>query len=111
MLISVDDSTEFRMCFELQCNDVQAVERKLQEMKIKYVKRIVEEGGIYVNQLFFHDPDCYMIELCNCENLPVEPIVGSASSCSLRLPANPWTPCIVVQKKEQCLQIQSTVME
>jgi len=94
-----------------QCEDVQAVERKLQEMKIKYVKRIVEEGGIYVDQLFIHDPDCYMVEVCNCENLPVEPIVGSASACTLRLPSLPRTPLIGVQKKEICTQILSTVME
>jgi catechol 2,3-dioxygenase-like lactoylglutathione lyase family enzyme len=94
-----------------QCEDVQAVERKLQEMNIKYVKRIVEEGGIYVDQLFIHDPDCYMVEVCNCENLPVEPIVGSASACSLRLLSHPQTPLIGVQKKEICPQILSTVME
>jgi len=94
-----------------QCEDVQAVERKLQEMNIKDVKRIVEEGGIYVDQLFIHDPDCYMVEVCNCENLPVEPIVGSALACSIRLPSNPRTPLIGVEKKELCTQIQSTVME
>lgn len=88
-----------------QCDDVQGVERKLQEMKMKYVKRIVEEGGIYVDQLFIHDPDCYMVEVCNCENLPVEPIMGSASACTLRLPSNPRNPLIGVQKKEIVTQI------
>lgn len=95
-----------------QCDDMQAVERKLQEMNIKYVKRIVEEGGIYVDQLFLHDPDCYMIEICNCDNLPVEPcILGSATDCSQRLPSTPRTPLIGVQKTEICKQIQSTVTE
>lgn len=88
-----------------QCDDVQGVERKLQEMKMKYVKRIVEEGGIYVDQLFIHDPDCYMVEVCNCENLPVEPIMGSAPACTLRLPSNPRNPLIGVQKKEIVTQI------
>eukprot|EP00253_Pinus_taeda_P009311 PITA_09311 len=94
-----------------QCDDVQEVERKLQEMNTKYVKRIVEEGGIYVDQLFLHDPDCYMIEICNCENLPVEPIVGSASSCNLELPSKPRNPSTCFQNKEICTQVQSTLME
>ena len=67
-----------------QCTDIRIVEKKLQEMQIKYVKRIVEEGGIYVDQLFFHDPDGYMIEICNCENLPVIPLSGSASCVRLK---------------------------
>ena len=88
------------MSLELQCEDVQAVERKLQEMNITYVKRIVEEGGIYVDQLFIHDPDGYMFELCNCENLPMEPIMAG------RLPSH-----IQIQKKELRAQPRSTVAE
>jgi len=61
---------------ELQCEDVQGAERTLKEMNIKYVKRIVEEAGIYVDQLFIHDPDGYMVEICNCEKLPMEPIMA-----------------------------------
>lgn len=52
------------------------VETKLKEMGLEYVQRRVEEGGIYVDQLFFHDPDGFMIEICNCDNLPVVPLVG-----------------------------------
>ncbi|CAB4318962.1 unnamed protein product [Prunus armeniaca] len=52
------------------------VEKNLKEMEIEYVKRRVEEGGIYVDQLFFHDPDATMIEICNCDNLPVIPLAG-----------------------------------
>ena len=98
---------------ESQCEDVQAVERKLQEMNTKYVKRIVEEGGIYVDQLFIHDPDCYMVEICNCENLPVEPIVqGSPSACSVRSPSNRQAPLKGFENFEACThEIQSTVME
>ncbi|XP_057815044.1 glyoxylase I 4 [Cryptomeria japonica] len=65
-----------------QCTDMQEVEQKLEEMNIKLVKRTVEEMGIYVDQLFFHDPDGFMIEVCNCENLPVVPLAPTAS-CSL----------------------------
>ncbi|BBH08469.1 Lactoylglutathione lyase / glyoxalase I family protein [Prunus dulcis] len=32
----------------------------LKEMETEYVKRRVEEGGIYVDQLFFHDPESLM---------------------------------------------------
>ncbi|KAL2924585.1 Metallothiol transferase FosB [Bienertia sinuspersici] len=57
-----------------QCESMGAVEKKLKEMGIKHVRARVEEGGIYVDQLFFHDPDGFMIEICNCDNLPVIPL-------------------------------------
>ncbi|KAK8550211.1 hypothetical protein V6N12_038932 [Hibiscus sabdariffa] len=50
------------------------LEKKLKELNIEYIKATVEEGGIRVDQLFFHDPDGNMIELCNCDNLPVIPL-------------------------------------
>ncbi|CAL5183070.1 unnamed protein product [Lathyrus oleraceus] len=67
--------------------------KKLDAMKIEYVRAAVEDGGIEVDQLLFHDPDSgievdqllfhdpdsYMIEICNCQNLPVLPI----STCPL----------------------------
>ncbi|KAH0938764.1 hypothetical protein HID58_006225, partial [Brassica napus] len=56
---------------------------KLKEMGIEYVRAVVEEGGIQVDQLFFHDPDGFMIEICNCDSLPVVPLAGEmARSCS-----------------------------
>lgn len=58
------------------------VMQKLEEMNIEYVTAVVEEGGVKVDQLFFHDPDGYMVEICNCQNLPVLPL----SSCPLKLP-------------------------
>lgn len=64
----------------VQCSDMELVKRKLEEMGMKYVTAVVEEGGIMVDQLFFHDPDGYMIEICNCENLPVLPL----SACPTR---------------------------
>lgn len=57
-----------------QCPDILSVEKKLQELDIKYEKRIVEDEGLSVDQLFIHDPDGYMVEICNCENLPVIPL-------------------------------------
>jgi hypothetical protein len=65
-----------------QCSDMKLLMQKLEEMNIEYVTAVVEEGGITVDQLFFHDPDGYMIEICNCQNLPVLPL----SSCPLKLP-------------------------
>ncbi|GAB4850087.1 Glyoxylase I 4 [Ancistrocladus abbreviatus] len=66
-----------------QCESMGAVENKLKEMAIKYVRARVEEGGISVDQLFFHDPDGFMIEICNCENLPIIPLAsGMVCSCS-----------------------------
>lgn len=88
-----------------QCDSVQSVERKLQEMKIKYVKRIVEDGGIYVDQLFIHDPDGFMLEICNCENFPVEPIMGFAPVC-VRRPSHMLSPPVGITKEKE---IQSIV--
>ncbi|KAK1356425.1 VOC domain-containing protein [Heracleum sosnowskyi] len=66
-----------------QCESMGAVEKKLKEMEMNYVRQRVEEGGIYVEQLFFHDPDGFMVEICNCDNLPVIPIAGEmVRSCS-----------------------------
>ncbi|KMT00688.1 hypothetical protein BVRB_9g219760 [Beta vulgaris subsp. vulgaris] len=67
-----------------QCESMGAVEKKLRDMGIKHVRARVEEGGIYVDQLFFHDPDGFMIEICDCDNLPVIPLAGEmVRSCSL----------------------------
>ncbi|KAJ1413378.1 Glyoxalase/Bleomycin resistance protein/Dihydroxybiphenyl dioxygenase [Sesbania bispinosa] len=66
-----------------QCESMGAVEKKLKEMGIGYVRAMVEESGIQVDQLFFHDPDGFMIEICNCDSLPVIPLSGEmVRSCS-----------------------------
>ncbi|CAL8998179.1 unnamed protein product [Prunus brigantina] len=67
-----------------QCSDMGMVIQKLEEMRIEYVTAEVEEGGVIVDQLFFHDPDGYMVEICNCQNLPVLPI----SACPIKLITN-----------------------
>ncbi|KAJ7523968.1 hypothetical protein O6H91_18G070900 [Diphasiastrum complanatum] len=59
-----------------QCDDIEEVSKRLNAEGIKHVRRIVEEGGIEVEQLFFLDPDGFMIEVCTCEKLPIEPLVG-----------------------------------
>ncbi|XP_074309270.1 glyoxylase I 4-like [Silene latifolia] len=65
-----------------QCSDMNLVIKKLEVMGIEYVTAQVEEGGIKVDQLFFHDPDGYMVEICNCDNIPILPL----SSCPLKIP-------------------------
>lgn len=68
-----------------QCESMSAVEKKLKEMGITYVRAMVEEGGIHVDQIFFHDPDGFMIEICNCDNLPVVPLAGEMARPCLRV--------------------------
>ncbi|XP_074276912.1 glyoxylase I 4-like [Silene latifolia] len=63
-----------------QCSDMNVVIEKLEDMGIEYETAIVEEDGIKVDQLFFHDPDGYMVEICNCDNIPVIPL----SACPLK---------------------------
>ena len=66
-----------------QTSDMNLVARKLDDMGIDYVIAAVEEGGITVDQIFFHDPDGYMVEVCNCQILPICPI---SQSCRLPPP-------------------------
>ncbi|XAR49356.1 hypothetical protein NMG60_11032536 [Bertholletia excelsa] len=63
-----------------QTPDMDLIIKKLEQMEIEYVTAEVKEGGVIVDQLFFHDPDGYMIEICNCQNLPILPL----SSCPLK---------------------------
>lgn len=48
--------------------------KRLEEMDIKYMKRTVGEGDSgAIDQLFFKDPDGFMVEICNCENIKLVP--------------------------------------
>ncbi|CAL1361197.1 unnamed protein product [Linum trigynum] len=60
-----------------QSTDVMLVKRRLEEMGMRYVTAVVEEEGIKVDQVFFHDPDGYMVEICNCDKIPVLPLSPS----------------------------------
>ncbi|RWV78941.1 hypothetical protein GW17_00060004 [Ensete ventricosum] len=73
-----------------QCSNMQALKRKLERQGVEYVMAVVEEDSVQVRQLFFHDPDGHMIEICNCEDLPVLPL----SSCPVKfkLPSPPPPP-------------------
>ncbi|KAG7948374.1 hypothetical protein I3843_13G007200 [Carya illinoinensis] len=51
---------------------ISEVGQKLKDLNIKYTKTTVEdeEKGTTIDKLiFFNDPDGFMIEICNCENL------------------------------------------
>ncbi|OWM79337.1 hypothetical protein CDL15_Pgr003510 [Punica granatum] len=66
-----------------QCSNMDVLMQRLGEMNIEYVTAVVKDGGITVDQVFFHDPDGHMIEICNCQNIPILPL---SSSCPVRLP-------------------------
>lgn len=91
-----------------QCESMVAVERRLKEMGIPYVQRCVEEGGINVDQIFFHDPDGFMIEICNCDNLPVIPLAGDLQRAPAVLGACKRAAAAAVVVKQQ--QQQSSVV-
>mmetsp|Transcript_27675 Transcript_27675/g.70485 ORF Transcript_27675/g.70485 Transcript_27675/m.70485 type:complete len:216 (-) Transcript_27675:1062-1709(-) len=57
------------------------MEARLTGMGLPFVKQQVTEGAVRVTQLFVHDPDNNMIELCNCELLPVVPLEPGAVLC------------------------------
>jgi hypothetical protein len=46
-------------------------------------------------QIFFHDPDYNMIEICNCDCLPIEPLAqpNAAKRCA---------SCSNLQQQQQC---------
>lgn len=97
-----------------QCSDMDLIITNLDEMKIEYVTAKVKEDGVIVDQLFFHDPDGYMIEICNCQNLPVLPL--SSASCPLKtknaVVANKTSSFQSVVKKTPCAgEVERLMME
>ncbi|XP_057790029.1 glyoxylase I 4 [Salvia miltiorrhiza] len=81
-----------------QCEDMEAMVRKLEEMNIKYMKRSVGEGeGAAIDQLFFKDPDGFMIEICNCENMKLVP---QRSIGRIKLPSDKHNPPIDLPLKQ-----------
>ncbi|KAI4323464.1 hypothetical protein L6164_023066 [Bauhinia variegata] len=59
-----------------QCEDMEAMDQKLKDMNVKYMKRTMEEEEdqkTKMDQIFFNDPDGFMVEICNCENLKLVP--------------------------------------
>nr|XP_043625813.1 metallothiol transferase FosB [Erigeron canadensis] len=85
-----DDLDPMDNHISFQCEDMEALERRLKDMDIKYIKRTVggkEDGEI--DQLFFNDPDGFMIEICNCENVKLKP---QGSIDRIKLPYDKHNP-------------------
>lgn len=83
----------------VQCEDMEAMVKKLKEMNIKYMKRTVgEQEGAAIDQLFFKDPDGFMIEICNCENLKLVP---QRSIGRIKLPFDKHNPPIELPTHQQ----------
>ncbi|KAM7265935.1 hypothetical protein ACFE04_003618 [Oxalis oulophora] len=74
-----------------QCEDMDAIEQTLKDHNIECIRREVEEGNgrIKIEQLFFNDPDGFMIEICNCENLKLVP---AGSLGKIQLPIDRHVP-------------------
>ncbi|KAK7312110.1 hypothetical protein VNO77_35710 [Canavalia gladiata] len=73
-----------------QCEDMEPMEKKLNDMNVKYMKRKLEaEDGTTMDQIFFKDPDGFMVEICNCENLKLVP---ADSSSNIKLPTDRHNP-------------------
>lgn len=77
---------------------MEAMEKKLKEMNVKYMKRNLEtEGGTTMDQIFFNDPDGFMVEICNCENLKLVP---AGSLGRIKLPMDRHTPPIETNQSD-----------
>ncbi|KAG2668758.1 hypothetical protein I3760_14G005900 [Carya illinoinensis] len=83
-----------------QCANMEEMEQKLKDLDIKYVKRSVEEDeekGTAIDQLFFKDPDGFMIEICNCENLKLVP---ASSLGKIKLPFDRHNPPVEIMENQ-----------
>ncbi|KAI3498137.1 hypothetical protein L1887_33906 [Cichorium endivia] len=89
-----DDLDPMDNHISFQCEDMGAMEQKLKDLGIKYMKRTVggEEDGV-IDQLFFNDPDGFMIEICNCENVKLKP---AGSPNRIKLPYDRHNPPVEI---------------
>ncbi|CAH2060285.1 unnamed protein product [Thlaspi arvense] len=81
-----------------QCEDMEALEKRLKEVNVKYIKRTVgDEKDAAIDQLFFNDPDGFMVEICNCENLELKP---RDPSDAIHLPRDRHAPPVALPGRE-----------
>lgn len=82
----------------MQCEDMESMEQKLKEFNVMYTKRTMEndEKGTAIDQIFFDDPDGFMIEICNCENLKLVP---AGSLGEIKLPFDRHNPPLELHNK------------
>ena len=71
-----------------QADDLADVQARLAAAAIPAAREAVTEAGLVVTQLFFHDPDRNMIEVCDCHALPTVALDGTviqgAAACAMR---------------------------
>ncbi|XP_022961065.1 uncharacterized protein LOC111461685 [Cucurbita moschata] len=94
-----------------QSEDMATTEKQLKKMKIEYVKCEVEDDGIFIDQLFFHDPDGLMIEICNCENLPILPVSGGGDSPIAVVNAARLCSIQQAEQQQKLQQIQNAAVQ
>ncbi|KAJ8565512.1 hypothetical protein K7X08_008088 [Anisodus acutangulus] len=81
-----------------QSEDMEGMVQRLEEFNIKYLKRTVgEEEGAAIDQLFFKDPDGFMIEICNCENVKLVP---QSSIGRIKFPSDRHIPPVELGKHD-----------
>lgn len=68
------------------CDSLQEVESSLTTHGINYVRSSVVEHMVKIEQVFFHDPDGNMVEVCTCDCLPVTPL-RNGRQCMRRCPS------------------------
>ncbi|KAK7854784.1 hypothetical protein CFP56_030617 [Quercus suber] len=75
---------------------MEEMEQKLKDLNIKYKKMTVEdvENRTKIDQLFFNDPNGFMIEICNCENLK---LVSTGSFGKIKLPVDRHNPPVEME--------------
>ncbi|KAG1671625.1 hypothetical protein FOA52_006856 [Chlamydomonas sp. UWO 241] len=80
------------------CESLTEVENVLRRKGIDYIRQTVEEDGVLVTQLFFHDPENNMIEVCNCDDLPIIALSDASLECATCVSV---LPAAAVQQQEQ----------
>eukprot|EP00798_Chlamydomonas_sp_ICE-L_P016653 gene16653-22904_t len=85
-----------------QSDSLDEVEGRLRSAGIPFVRQTVFEDGLQVQQIFFHDPDGAMLEVCNCDVLPIEflELQATVQAC-LPCQAVAQAAIITQQKQEQ----------
>ncbi|QDZ18881.1 dihydroxybiphenyl dioxygenase [Chloropicon primus] len=67
--------------FSFQCDDITEVEKQLTTLGVNYLSDQIDHAGVCISQLFFHDPDRNMVEVCNCDNAPLQFLHGGGGVC------------------------------
>ncbi|KAG7673688.1 hypothetical protein Ndes2526B_g02855 [Nannochloris sp. 'desiccata'] len=75
---SIQRSSEINICSDhisfQPSGTLAEIEACLKSHNISYKMQYVTEGGFTVPQVFFHDPDNNMLEICPCDCLPLVPV-------------------------------------